>query len=101
MAGYNDGSVTACSVSGSVSGASTSYYIGGVVGYNDGSVTACYWSNYSGDGIGYDYSSYTATPTKVDGDWSDAVSAMNSAISTSGWQYEILTGNTLPTLKKQ
>ena len=59
VVGYNSGSVTACTSSGSVSG---SYYVGGVVGGNFGSVTACTSSGsvsgsiYVGGVVGYNSS---------------------------------------------
>ncbi len=93
------GNVTACYSTGNISGIYTSY-VGGVAGENiGGTITACYWSTYSGNGIG----TGTGNTTKVDDGtitWNNAVSGMNIAIITSGWEYEILTGNTLPTLKK-
>ena len=63
VVGYNSGSVTACTSSGSVSG---SYYVGGVVGGNFGSVTACTSSGsvsgsiYVGGVVGDNYGSVTA-----------------------------------------
>ena len=63
VVGYNSGSVTACTSSGSVSG---SYYVGGVVGGNFGSVTACTstgsvsGSIYVGGVVGDNYGSVTA-----------------------------------------
>ena len=87
VAGYNSdsGSLTACyHASGSISG---EYTIGGVVGFNTGSVTACYWSDYDGNGFGYD--SYGGEATKVDGttmDWWTAAGFMNLE-SDGTWQY--------------
>ena len=63
VVGYNSGSVTACTSSGSVSG---SYYVGGVVGGNFGTVTACTSSGsvsgsiYVGGVVGDNYGSVTA-----------------------------------------
>ena len=63
VVGYNSGSVTACTSSGSVSG---SYYVGGVVGGNFGSVTACTSSGsvsgsiYVGGVVGDYYGTVTA-----------------------------------------
>ena len=63
VVGYNSGSVTACTSSGSVSG---SYYVGGVVGGNFGSVTACTSSGsvsgsiYVGGVVGDNYGTVTA-----------------------------------------
>ena len=81
---------------------------GGVVGRNfkdsmigGGIITACYWGdNGQTQGIGEDQVG-TGGTTQVDGDWTEAMNAMNTALQSagSGWQYE-LTG-ALPTLKKQ
>ena len=78
--------------------------IGGVIGCNYGKVTACYWENNQGQGIGIgdNQGSTTIETTKVtDGNWTNAVTQMNTALQSAGseWRYE-LTG-ALPTLKKQ
>ena len=94
VVGANDkGTMTGCTVSGSVSDDSS---VGGVVGWNGGTVTACYWSGLPDNDNG--------GATKVDGTnvtWQTAVDAMNAALQNAGseWRYE-LTG-ALPTLKKQ
>lgn len=98
VVGYNSGSVTACTSSGSVEG---SIDVGGVVGDNYGSVTACYWSDYAGNGIGSGNGGETTLVDGTDVTWADAVDAMNAALQNAGseWRYE-LTGE-LPTLKKE
>ena len=76
--------------------------IGGVIGWNYGKVTACYWENNQEQGIGDNQGSTTIETTKVtDGNWTNAVTQMNTALQNAGseWRYE-LTG-ALPTLKKQ
>ena len=103
------GSLTACyHATGDVTGASGS--TGGVVGRNfkdsmigGGIITACYWNGTvtDGNGIGYDMT-YAGETTKVtDGNWTEAMKAMNAALKSVGseWRYE-LTGK-LPTLTKQ
>lgn len=108
VTGTNDeGTLTACyHANGTVSGPDGT--TGGVTGRNfkiltwDGAViTACYWRSNPDTGIGYNEGgSTTIETTKVtDGDWQNAVTQMNAALSGKGWQYE-LTG-ALPTLKKQ
>mgnify|MGYP000241090573 CR=1 FL=1 len=92
------GTVTACyHATGTVSGQGN---VGGIVGMNNnsGQTTACYWSSNPANGIGKMNSGTNGT-IKVDGDWQNAVTQMNAALSGKGWQYE-LTGE-LPTLKKQ
>ena len=82
---------------------------GGVTGRNfkdsllgSGIITACYWgSNGQTQGIGDNQAGTTGGTTKVtDGNWTEAMNAMNAALQNAGseWRYE-LTG-ALPTLKK-
>lgn len=97
VVGWNSqGTVTGCyHANGAVSGQADN--IGGIVGSNNSGIfTACYWSGLPDNDNG--------GATKVDGTdvtWADAVNAMNTALSGSGWQYELKDGNSLPTLKKQ
>ena len=83
---------------------------GGVAGRNHkdpmfggGIITACYWGgNGQEQGIGEDQAGTTGGTEQVtDGDWQNAVTQMNAALSGKGWQYELKDGNSLPTLKKQ
>ena len=81
---------------------------GGVAGRNykglmsyGGIITACYWgSNGQIQGIGEDQVGTGGTTMVTDGNWQNAVDAMNAALQNAGseWRYE-LTGE-LPTLKK-
>lgn len=109
VTGTNDfGTLTACyHANGTIScpGGTT----GGVAGRNykglmsyGGIITACYWgSNGQIQGIGEDQVGTGGTTMVTDGDWQNAVDAMNTALQSAGseWRYE-LTG-ALPTLKKQ
>ena len=102
--------LTACyHANGTVSGTgSGTIYTGGVAGRNyyistslPATITACYWgSNGQTQGIGYNQTGIGGT-TQVDGDWQNAVTQMNAALSGKGWQYELKDGNSLPILKKQ
>ena len=102
--------LTACyHANGTVSGTgSGTIYTGGVAGRNyyistslPATITACYWgSNGQTQGIGYNQTG-TGGTTQVDGDWQNAVTQMNAALSGKGWQYELKDGNSLPTLKKE
>ena len=67
---------------------------GGVTGRNfkdsmfgGGTITACYWKNDQDEGIGYNQAG-TGETTKVDGDWTDAVTQMNKALSGTGYSYQ-------------
>ena len=81
---------------------------GGVAGRNfkgsmsgGGIITACYWGdNGQEQGIGEDQVG-TGGTTQVDGDWTDAMKAMNAALSGTGWQYVPGSGDAPLTLRKQ
>ena len=102
------GTLTACyhaaeTVSGR-DGATT----GGVTGRNYDanvgipSITACYWQNNQAQGIGNNQAGTTDGTTKVtDGNWTEAMKAMNTALQSagSGWHY-VLNG-ALPTLEEK
>ena len=104
----NLGILTACyHAKGTVSGPGGA--TGGVAGRNfkdsmfgGGIITACYWGdNGQTQGIGEDQVGTGGTTQVTDGDWQNAVTQMNAALSGKGWQYELKDGNSLPTLKKE
>ena len=110
VVGSNEnGTLTACyHATGKVSGASGS--TGGVVGRNLQNigfttiVTACYWGdNGKEQGIGYNQAGTGETTMVTDGNWTEAMNAMNAALKSvdSEWRYELKDGNSLPTLKKE
>ena len=101
------GTITACyHATGSVTGASGS--TGGVVGrnskddYSSSTLTACYWHGTVTDdkGIGNDMTG-NGKATKVEGDWTEAMNAMNKALSGTGWQYVAGSGDAPLTLQRQ
>ncbi|MBO8428547.1 MAG: fimbrillin family protein, partial [Bacteroidetes bacterium] len=104
VTGSNDsGTLTACyhaaeTVSGPVSAT------GGVTGRNYNAlvgipvITACYWQNDQAQGIG-DNQAGTGDTEKVDGDWTEAMNAMNTALSGTSWRY-VLGTDGLPVLEK-
>ena len=107
VTGSNDlGTLTACyHAKGTVSGPGGA--TGGVAGRNfkdsmfgGGIITACYWGSNPNTGIGENQAG-TGDTEKVDGDWTDAVTQMNKALSGTGWQYESSSGNEPPMLQKQ
>ena len=72
-------------------GTATSKYIGGIAGYNDATIsaTSCYWS-CEGATYGLGSTDSNDNATKVDGtivDWSAALTAMNTALNGTGWEY--------------
>ena len=114
VTGTNDlGTLTACyHAKGTVKGSdgATDGATGGVAGRNfkgsmsgGGIITACFWgSNGQTQGIGENQAGTTGETEQVtDGDWQNAVTQMNAALSGKGWQYELKDGNSLPALKKE
>ena len=109
VTGSNDlGTLTACyHAKGTVSGPDGT--TGGVAGRNfkdsmfgGGIITACYWGgNGQEQGIGEDQVGTGGTTQVTDGNWQNAVTQMNAALSGKGWQYELKDGNSLPALKKE
>ena len=101
------GTLTACyHATGTVSGPDGA--TGGVTGRNYTSlgapvITACYWGdNGQEQGIGYNQAGTTGGTEQVtDGNWQNAVTQMNAALSGKGWQYELKDGNSLPALKQE
>ena len=68
--------------------------VGGVIGLNQGGkVTACYWSGFNGNGIGKKDGESEVEVTKVDGNWTEAVAALNAAMAGSAYEegYEWIT----------
>ena len=104
----NLGILTACyHAKGTVNGPAGT--TGGVAGRNfkdsmfgGGIITACYWGdNGQTQGIGEDQVGTGGTTQVTDGNWQNAVTQMNAALSGKGWQYELKDGNSLPALKKE
>lgn len=108
VTGTNDfGTLTACyHANGTIScpGGTT----GGVAGRNykglmsyGGIITACYWgSNGQIQGIGEDQVGTGGTTQVTDGNWTEAMKAMNTALSGTSWRY-VLGTDGLPVLEKK
>lgn len=99
--------VIACyHATGNVTGASGS--IGGVAGrnykddYGSSTVTACYWNGTvtGNNGIGNDMTNAGETTKVTDGNWTEAMKAMNTALSGTSWRY-VLGTDGLPVLEKK
>ncbi|MED9801041.1 MAG: GLUG motif-containing protein [Prevotella sp.] len=107
VTGSNDsGTLTACyHAAETVSGPDGA--TGGVTGRNYDanvgipSITACYWQNNQAQGIGNNQAGTTDGTTKVADDWTEAMKAMNTALSGTGWQYVTGSGDAPLTLRKQ
>ena len=67
-----------------------------------GIITACFWgSNGQTQGIGEDQAGTGETTKVTDGNWTEAMKAMNTALSGTGWQYVTGGGDAPLTLRKQ
>ena len=66
-----------------------------------GIITACYWQNNQRQGIGFNQAGTTDETTQVDGDWTNAMNAMNNALSGTSWQYVTGSSSIPLTLEKQ
>lgn len=99
VTGSNDsGTLTACyHATGTVSGPVEA--TGGVTGRNFNAlgapvITACYWGSNPNTGIGENQAGTTDGTTKVtDGNWTEAMNAMNEKLSGTGWKYVSGSGN--------
>ena len=85
IVGENGGTILACYATGSITGTASSE--GAISGERTrGEHIACYWSGDTEKGVG----SGSDTTTKVAGDvtWETAMTAMNTALSGTGYQWE-------------
>lgn len=85
IAGCNLGTILACYATGNVTGGSY-VSVGAIAGYqrDNGIQTACYWNGNAAKGVG----GGTDGTTKVgDGNWTTAMSAMNTALTNEGISY--------------
>ena len=108
VTGSNDlGTLTACyHAKGTVSGPDGA--TGGVTGRNfkdsmldGGIITACYWQNNQAQGIGFNQAGTGETTKVTDGNWTEAMKAMNTALSGTDWKYVSGSGSIPLTLEKQ
>ena len=86
ITGSNAGIVLACYATGSITGSAASK--GAISGERTrGEHIACYWSGDTEKGVG----SGLDTTTKVEGDvtWENAMTAMNTALDGTGYQWEL------------
>ena len=95
IATSNIGTITACWFKGSITGYR---FAGGIAAFNYNDVSACYWNGNVSSGI----PSGTNETTKVnDGDsWQPAVDGMNAALTGNGYQWALGTDD-LPVLQKK
>lgn len=95
IAAVNFGTITACWFKGSITGYR---FAGGIAAFNYNDVSACYWNGNVSSGI----PSGTDETTEVnDGDsWQPAVDGMNAALTGNGYQWA-LGKDGLPVLQKK
>lgn len=95
IAAVNFGTITACWFKGSITGYR---FAGGIAAFNYNDVSACYWNGNVSSGI----PSGTDETTKVnDGDsWQTAVTGMNAALTGNDYQWALGTDG-LPVLQKK
>ena len=95
IAAVNFGTITACWFKGSITGYR---FAGGIAAFNYNDVSACYWNGNVSSGI----PSGTDETTKVnDGDsWQTAVTGMNAALTGNDYQWALGT-DCLPVLQKK
>lgn len=95
IAAVNDGTITACWFKGSITGYR---FAGGIAAFNYNDVSACYWNGNVSSGI----PSGTDETTEVnDGaSWQTAVDGMNPALTGNGYQWAIGPDG-LPVLQKK
>ena len=95
IAAVNDGTITACWFKGSITGYR---FAGGIAAFNYNDVSACYWNGNVSSGI----PSGTDETTEVnDGDsWQPAVDGMNPALTGNDYQWALGTDG-LPVLQKK
>lgn len=95
IAAVNYGTITACWFKGSITGYR---FAGGIAAFNYNDVSACYWNGNVSSGI----PSGTDETTEVnDGDsWQPAVDGMNAALTGNGYQWA-LGKDGLPVLQKK
>ena len=88
IVGDNSGTILACYTTGSVNAGDGME--GAIAGENannyGGIMTACYWSGDAGKGVG---SGTDNTMEVGDGNWLTAMYAMNTALSGTGYQWEL------------
>ena len=104
MVGDNSSTVTACyHATDSVTGNKGT--TGGVAGWNSQSstVTACYLNGTVTEDTGIGNAMTNAgEATKVEGDWIEAMNAMNKALTNAGTDWRYATGSGAPlTLQRQ
>lgn len=103
IAAVNYGTITACWFKGTLSGqdAMGGPSFGGIAAYNNGTVSACCWGGNATVGV-YDNFGGTADTYKIDSgaSWQPAVGGMNAALTGNGYQWAIGTDG-LPVLQKK
>ena len=85
IVGGNAGPVIACYATGSVNAGDGME--GAIAGVNNGETTACYWSGEEENGVGE--GSAEGVEEVAGDDWTSAMTEMNTALTGSGYQWEL------------
>ena len=94
----NYGTLTACSVTGTIATASGS--VGGIACLNFGTITACYYGRNWYLGVMNNYGTTDTNEIYSGASWQRAVDGMNAALTGNGYQWALGTDG-LPVLQKK
>lgn len=96
IAADNVGTITACWFNGTIAG----YNLGNIVSSNYGTLTACYYGGYEYRGVANNYGTVDTYPIGPGDSWQPAVDGMNAALTGNDYQWKLGTDG-LPVLQKK
>ena len=96
IAADNVGTITACWFNGTIAG----YNLGNIVSSNYGTLTACYYGGYEYRGVANNYGTVDTYPIGPGDSWQPAVDGMNPALTGNDYQWALGTDG-LPVLQKK
>ena len=96
IAAINYGTITACWFNGTIAG----YNLGNIVSSNYGTLTACYYGGYEYRGVANNYGTVDTYPIGTGASWQTAVDGMNPALTGNDYQWKLGTDG-LPVLQKK
>lgn len=96
IAADNVGTITACWFNGTIAG----YNLGNIVSSNYGTLTACYYGGYEYRGVANNYGTVDTYPIGPGDSWQPAVDGMNAVLAGNDYQWALGTDG-LPVLQKK
>ena len=96
IAADNVGTIIACWFNGTIAG----YNLGNIVSSNYGTLTACYYGGYEYRGVANNYGTVDTYPIGPGDSWQPAVDGMNAALTGNDYQWALGTDG-LPVLQKK